>query len=52
MNTLLASFTPSLMDLFLLYTDPIKANAVLGAVLAAILLFYLAIYVYLKYFAK
>ena len=52
MNTTLASFTPSLMDLFLLYADPIKANAVLGAILAAVLLFYGAIYVYLKYFAK
>jgi len=50
MNTLLASFTPSLMDLFLLYNDPLKASAVLGAILAAILLFYGAIYVYLKYF--
>ena len=38
------------MDLFLLYADPIKAAAVLGAVLAAILLFYGAIYIYLKYF--
>jgi len=48
----IASFTPSLMDLFLLYADPLKASMVLGAILAAILLFYGAIWVWLKYFKK
>ena len=40
------------MDLFLLYADPLKASMVLGAILAAILLFYGAIWVWLKYFKK
>lgn len=49
-KTMLASFTPkTLMDCFLLYADPQRAVSVLGAVLAAILLFWGAVYFFLRY---
>lgn len=49
----LASFTPSLQDLFLLYSKGLQASAlVLGAILAAILLLYGAIWVWITYFKK
>lgn len=44
-----ASYTPSLTDLYLLMGDPAKAVTVLGAALAAILLFWGAVYVFVKY---
>lgn len=47
-----ASYSPSLMDLFLLYNNPAQASIVLGVILAAILLIYGAIAVYIKYFRK
>lgn len=47
---MLASFTPkTLMDCFLLYADPQRAVSVLGAILAAILLFWGALYFFLRY---
>ena len=47
---MLASFTPkTLMDCFLLYADPQRAVNVLGAILAAILLFWGAVYFFFKY---
>lgn len=48
----IASYTPSLMDLFLLYGDPRKATLVLGIILAAALLLYGALAIWLKYFKK
>ncbi len=49
----LASFTPTLMDLYLLYSKGFQASAlVLGAILATILLIYGAIWVWITYFKK
>lgn len=48
----LGSFTPSLTDLYLLYANPKAASAVLGAILAAILLFYGVIWFYVTYIKK
>lgn len=46
----LASFTPSsFMDYCLLYADPMKATAVLGIILAAILLFWGAVWFFFVY---
>lgn len=45
-----ASWTPTtLMDCFLLYADPQRAVSVLGAILAAILAFWGAVYFFFKY---
>ena len=47
---IIASFSPkTLMDCFLLYADPVRAVSVLGAVLAAILLFWGALYFFMRY---
>lgn len=47
---IIASFSPkTLMDCFLLYHDPQRAFAILGAIFAAILLFWGALYFFLRY---
>lgn len=47
---MLASWYPTtLMDCFLLYADPQRAVSVLGAILAAILAFWGAVYFFFKY---
>jgi len=47
---MIASWSPTtLMDCFLLYADPQRAVNVLGAILAAILLFWGAVYFFFKY---
>lgn len=46
---MIASFTPTLTDLYLLYGNPAKAAVVLGAILAAILLFYGVIWFYITF---
>lgn len=48
-SPILGSFTPSLTDLYLLYANPKAAAAVLGAILAAILLFYGVIWFFITY---
>ena len=44
-----ASYTPTLQDLYLLMGNPQKAVTVLGGALAAILLFWGAVYVFVTY---
>lgn len=51
-SPLIASYTPTLTDLYLLYANPKAAAAVLGAILAAILLFYGVIWFYVTYIKK
>jgi len=51
-SPLIASYTPTLQDLYLLYANPKAAAAVLGAILAAILLFYGVIWFYVTYIKK
>lgn len=51
-TSFLASFTPNLMDLFLILSDPAKASLVLGlATILAILAFYGLIWL-IWYFTK
>jgi len=45
----LASYIPSLMDLFLFYADPRKAAIALGFILAAVLLFWGAVWFFFNY---
>lgn len=47
--TMLASYTPSLTDLYLLFGNPAKAVTVLGAALAAILLFWGVVWFFVTY---
>ena len=46
---LIASFTPSFMDICQLYVNPARAEVVLGIVLALILLFWGAVWFFFVY---